>query len=146
MDNNLQQAVPGWYLYITESQNEQVDFQHLKIMFLIIFLKMNLESVSKPRVFFIDAENTCREVCCLPMLWVQRGKCAVSVMSATLTSPTRNYVRQDVIRSAFPIAELHSMCAAKGRFLEQMTSDSPWRGQRVSNTSATCGLQQSPNS
>lgn len=83
------------------------------------------KSVSKPRVFFIDAENTCREVCCLSMLWVQRGKCVVSNISATLTSPTRNYVCQDVIRSAFLIAELRSVCAAKGLFLERMTSDSP---------------------
>lgn len=85
---------------------------------------MNLESVSKPRVFFIGAENTCREVCCLSMPWVQRGKCVVSNKSATLTSPTRNYVRQDVIRSAFLIAGLCSMCAAKRHFLEWKTSDS----------------------
>lgn len=101
---------------------------------------MNLESISKPRVFFLDAENTCREVCCRPVLWVQRGKCVVSNMSATLTRPIGNYVRQDVIQSAFPIVELRSMCAAEGHFLEQMTSDSPWRGRRVSNTIATCGL------
>lgn len=68
------------------------------------------------------------------------GKCVVSNMSATLTRPIGNYVRQDVIQSAFPIVELRSMCAAEGHFLEQMTSDSPWRGRRVSNTIATCGL------